>query len=75
MRRQRGGALPAAGPVAGKDMVELFHQIPQFLGRKIGRRQASFFIGINVIGKARVAGFWAERDVRLAVPDEDDTHR
>ena len=56
-------------------MVQLFHQIAQILGRKIGRRQAGFFIGIDVIGKARMASLRAERNVRLAVPDEDDTHR
>ena len=73
--RQRGGALPAARPVTGENMIELARQIAQFRRRQIGGGQARLFIGIDVIGKARMRRARRQRDMGLAVPDEKDAHR
>jgi hypothetical protein len=73
--RQRGGALPAARAVTGENMVQFPHQVAQFIGRQIGRRQPGFFIGIDIGGEARMAGARTQFDVRLAMPDQENTHR
>jgi len=74
MGRQGGGALVTAGAAAGEDVIQFPHQIAQFLGRQIGWGQSCLFIGIDIFGEAGMSGARTKRDVRLAVPDEQDTH-
>jgi len=70
--RKRCSALPAARPLAGENMIQLPHQVAQFFWRKICRRQPGLFIGVDIVREAPVRGMRRKRDVRLAVPDEDD---
>src|SRR6185295_9199392 len=68
------GALMATRTSTGKDMIQFPRQVLEFLGRKIGGRQACLFIGGNIIGESRMVGAGAERDMGLTVPDEQNTH-
>jgi hypothetical protein len=62
----------AARTVAGVDMIQFLRQVAEFVRRKIGRLQARFFIGVDIIGEARMAGAWTKCDMRLAMPDQED---
>ena len=76
MRRQRGGALLAARPAAGENMSPV--RAPDRASsarRQAGGRQAGRLIGVDIVGKARMAGAGPQRDMRLAVADQDNAHR